>query len=78
MGCGLGQCKTRVPYLEVAVENSNGMKVRKSTRKSGEDLLGEAEVDPLLQQHDRKIAVCCRLNGGGGRRTSFNRAVYVN
>ena len=41
------------------------MEVGEGARKRGEDFLGEAEVDPLLQQHDSQVAVRCGLNWEG-------------
>ena len=44
------------------------MEVGEGTRKRCEDFLGEAEVDPFLQQHDSEVAVRCGLKGGCGER----------
>ena len=41
------------------------MEVGEGTRKRCEDFLGEAEVDPFLQQHDSEVAVRCGLDSGG-------------
>ena len=54
-------------HLEVTVKDSDGVQVGKGTGERGEDLLGESEVDPLLQQHDGEVAMRRGLDGRGGR-----------
>ena len=50
------------------MKDPDRVKVGEGARKRGEDFLGEAEVDPFLQQHDSEVAVRCGLKGGGVER----------
>ena len=65
-GQGSGQVGAVVrcaAHLEVPMENSDGVQVRKGAGKRSEDFLGKRKIDPLLKQHDREVAVRCGLEG---------------